>query len=228
MNASDIKNYAITSSYSEKSDISDSTLTMYLNIEYHKFAKLIKEKVRWDYFYDIFTTDIIENQNEYSFEPSATDNVGIENILSVDVKRWDTWYNLKYRDNANNNISLTDKEQYGGNMFDIKDSSLFIYPTPTENVVRWLIVQALTGLKDLTLTDTESLIYPWHTELRPYHFILWIGMRQHIFQMQWMYNEKIDAINEYEREVQKALNALKGRYKSSITQSRLDLSYYAN
>ncbi len=228
MQVSDIISYAKKSSYSENADISDSTIMMYLNIEYHKFAQLIKDRVRSDFFYDVFTTDIIANQNEYSFEWATAVKEGMDHILSVDMKEWDIRYRMKYRSNTSDNKSLYDRELYWSHTVDIKDSSLFIYPTPTHDVVDGLRVQAITTLKDLLITDTESAIYPWHSELRPYHSILWVWLRTHIFQMQGMYNEKIDSINEYDREIEKILDALKWRYRSAVTQPRQDLSYYAN
>jgi hypothetical protein len=50
--------------------ISDSDFLIYLNIERNKLASTIKNDVKNDFFYEKFTTDIVANQNEYSFEKS--------------------------------------------------------------------------------------------------------------------------------------------------------------
>lgn len=75
MKVQDILNYAITSSYSGASSISMDTLMVYLNIEYHRLAQLIKNEVRNDFFYEKFTTDLVAGQNEYSFEEATTDKI---------------------------------------------------------------------------------------------------------------------------------------------------------
>ena len=112
MKVSDIKDYAITSSYSGKSEISDDTLMMYLNIEYHKLANTIKNEVKNDFFYDKFTTDLKASQNEYSFEASGGTKVGIDKILSVEIKENESRRILKYSNNTNYNQPLDHLEKY--------------------------------------------------------------------------------------------------------------------
>lgn len=165
MKVQDILNYAITSSYSNNSSINNDMLLTYLNIEYHKLAKEIKDRVRSDFFYDIFTTNLVAGQNEYSFEPSTTDNVGIEHILSVEIKQSSdvddkTWVRLAYRNSNMGALSLSQMQSNSYPCFDINDSSLFIFPTPTRSIIDGLRVQAITSLVDLKSDGEESSIYP--------------------------------------------------------------------
>lgn len=229
MKVQDILNYAITSSYSGASSISMDTLMVYLNIEYHRLAQLIKNEVRNDFFYEKFTTDLVAGQNEYSFEEATTDKIWIEKILSVDVqyRTGGSWQRLAYWDDTDTTQPLYDQEQSSEWMYDIKDSSLFLYPTPTVSVSNGLVVQAITSLVDLKSDGEESSIYPWHSELRAYHYLLGIGVRAHIFQQLGMYGEKNATLTEYERELNACLSSLRWRYKGAVTQTRPNLERLA-
>ena len=226
MDVQSIKQFALSSWYSTDMQISDSDFLIYLNIERNKLASTIKNDVKNDFFYEKFTTDIVANQNEYSFEKSLPSQEWIERILSVEIKQNDQWKRLIYWDNTNYDIPLDKLQVYDYWMYDIKDSSIFIYPTPTESVTDWLIAQVLTTLKDVTINSPEDDILWWHSELRWQHYILWIWVRKHVFQAKALYQEKDKAIEEYNYEIQKMVSSLRWRYASSLTLERNDLSYY--
>ena len=140
----------------------------------------IKKMVAQDYFFDIYTVDTVANQNEYSFETSTSTQVGMWDIIRLEIKRasTDTYYSLlkpsALDDRTTDELeALTLKDDW---FYEVKDSSVFIYPKPTVWVTNGLRMQSIINLIDLTATDTETLIFPRHSELRQYHYVmaLWV------------------------------------------------------
>lgn len=56
------------------SDVVDATLLEFLNIGYHALENAIVNHVNEDYFYELFTTDTVADQNEYVLEESTPTN----------------------------------------------------------------------------------------------------------------------------------------------------------
>jgi len=47
-------------------NLSDAKIISYMNIAYHDLENAIVDRVGEDYFWDIFTTDTVVDQNEYT------------------------------------------------------------------------------------------------------------------------------------------------------------------
>ena len=79
-----------------ESDYSDAKLLKYANKRYHDIENKIKKYVAQDYFYDIYTVDTVADQNEYTFEVSASDEIGMLDVIRLEIKRAtdDTYYSL--------------------------------------------------------------------------------------------------------------------------------------
>jgi len=67
----DITEYAREQANVSSADYTDAKLLKYVNRRYHEIENSIKKFVAVDYFYDVYTTNLVANQNEYSFETSS-------------------------------------------------------------------------------------------------------------------------------------------------------------
>ena len=59
-------------------------------------------------------------------------------------------------------------------LFDIKDSSIFLYPTPKQTIENGIRGQAITSVRDLQLTDNEEAIFPGHSDLRDFYELIYL------------------------------------------------------
>ena len=82
--------------------------------------------------------------------------------------------NTEYKQSLASLGTYLPKEQ---GIFDIKDSSVFVYPTPTNSVTNGIKIQGIVNLIDLDTSDIETDIFPNHTELRQWHYLISMGMR---------------------------------------------------
>jgi len=202
--------------------ITDTKALRYLNIVYHTIANRIIEDINEDYFWDVFTTDTILNQNEYTFNEATATTNWMNKIQRVEVK-WkstdefstlieaDTLASYKTSEWRINNKLSTDEW-----FFDIKDWSIFIYPAPTEAVEAWMRVQSTITLQDLVLWGAESTIFPRNSDLRGYHQILSVWMKQYIYSQQGLTNEKNDSINEFNQKLTQMISNIKDRYNNPV------------
>lgn len=54
------------------SNVDATTILRYTNIAYHNLENEICDKVNEDYFWDLFTTDIVADQNEYVLQANSS------------------------------------------------------------------------------------------------------------------------------------------------------------
>jgi len=176
MQITDIFNYSREQANVSSTDYTDAKLLKYANRRYHEIENAIKKYVAQDYFFDIYTVDTVANQNEYTFETSSATQVGMLDVIRLEIKRatTDTYYTLlkpgALDDNTTDKIEDIQPKENG--FYEVKDSSVFIYPTPLNTVTNGLKMQSIVNLIDLTATDAETLLFPRHTELRQYHYII--------------------------------------------------------
>ena len=220
-----------TLTHTDSDQISDSQALDYLNIVYKKIASEIVMKIDEDYFWDIFETDTVANQNEYVLPLANNLTAWFKKITRVELKysATDSARTLVSSDtiaNYKDTVDRLDNDISTANAFyDIKDGSIFIYPAPKQAVTDWLVINAITTLVDLVSWGSESSIYPNNSELREYHDVLAVWMKQYIFSQQWLINEKNDAINEYRLVLDQLLDTLKDRYFNAV-ETELPSSYF--
>lgn len=211
-------------------NFSDANLLKYVNTRYHIIENEIKDLVAEDYFFNIYRSDLVEWQNEYSLKWSASDEEWISKIVSVSAKRSDDdeyytklseniveWYSTDY---LQSNISTW---QW---FYEIKDSSIFIYPKAPNSVFWWLEARAIITNPDLTTTSIESNIFPRHSELRHYHYIIALWLIADILWIDWKDNEKNIAESKFEREILRMCKALWWRKHTAVTQNLPNLDFY--
>lgn len=218
MTVDQIISLARTLTYTDSGQVSDADALIFLNIVYHDIYSRIVNEVDEDYFWDVFSADTIENQNEYVLPLWSATTQWLFKITRVEVKRKSTdsyfrnvpsWTLSNYQKRSDvwiqNNLTL-EKEFY-----DIRENSIFIYPKPTEAITWWIKVSGIKTLIDLVSGGEENTIFPLNPELRAYHNILALGMVKYINMTKGKTNEKNDAVSEYEREVQKMMSHIGNR-----------------
>ena len=180
--------------------IADADYLTYLNIIYKDiFSRLSVNSKK--YTWQTYTTDVVAWQQEYIIpQPSDTqtwlklvlDCFYIHEWKDKRIPIYDASINIDYEINKN-------KEPYGV----IRDGSIFLYPTPTENITAWLRLEGKYIPLDLTLTNTSDEI-----KLAPeYHNILvkWLnslvfGEKQLFDKQQLMEQEYNQAISRMQTE----------------------------
>lgn len=220
MQYTDITAYAVEQANVSATDYTDSKLLKYVNRRYHDLENRIKKYVAQDYFFDIYTVDTVANQNEYTFETSSATQVGMLDVIRLEIKRatTDTYYTLVKPQALDDRTTdeLATWVSKDSACYEIKDSSIFIYPTPTVAVTNGLKMQCTVNLIDLTATDDETLIFPRHSELRQYHYIIALWVIADIFGMKRLMNEKAAAEADYERALQQMITQLGNRESTPI------------
>lgn len=219
--------------------ITDAMLLKWLQEPYHELENAIVTEVNEDYFFDILRTNLIADQNEYTLQPSTAVSTGVKKIISVEVKRNtnDSYRSLPPMQKDYDQDAALDQlevETQLPGFYDIKDSSIFLYPKPTATIM-WgstitngLQMQAIVNMIDLTLAGVEADIYPWHTELRQYHHLLpiWLAHKIYIYKKMWTEAREVRALFLEQKQIM--IDNLSDRDIGPIEVQRPDLSYYKN
>ena len=208
--------------------ISDIELLSYLNRRRNELANEIIRLVNEDFFYDIFTTDLIAGQFEYSFQECTPSIEGVKKFITLEVKRDDhyilipkkpmnsLWFTLEQMENLSINEAF----------FDIKDSSIFLYPLSGKTVQDGIRGQVITSIKDLKLNDTESTIFPWHTDLRDYYELMYIWAKIDCRDCKQEFDKKQIAMQDFEYKKKQMISFLTNRYNSPMELQTPNLDHF--
>lgn len=131
--------------------ISDTDYLIYLNIIYKDiFSRLSTASKK--YTRQTYTTDVVADQTEYTIPTPVSTQTWLKLVLDVFYK----WEKIKiYDSDIRNHETVAEYvKPYGI----LRDGSIFIYPTPTENIEWWLRMEWKYIPLDLELTDTETYI----------------------------------------------------------------------
>jgi len=189
--------------YVEVSQMDDAELLMYINLSYHDIENTITTKVNESFFYQRRKTNVVDWQGEYTFEPSTATTQWFKKITQIEIKRTNEQEyfskipheSIQLFDSAKDVLEALTPASWG--FFDLKDSSLFIYPTPSEDVNQWLVVWGIVNLIDLTVTDVETDIFPDHSDIRQFIPMLVMWAKPYVYQARGLIDLKNDAKNEY-------------------------------
>lgn len=131
--------------------INDNDYLSYLNTVYKDiFSRLSTASKK--YTWQTYTTDVVADQNEYTIPAPVSTQTWLKLVLDVFYK----WERVKIFDSdiRSTEIEKEYRKPYGI----IRDWSIFIYPTPKENIEWWLRMEWKYIPLDLELTDTETYI----------------------------------------------------------------------
>lgn len=210
--------------------LSDAELLDFLNRRRNELVNELITKVNEDFFYEIFTTDLVAGQNEYSLQKCSPEQEGMKKIISLEIKsREDSPYTLIPKKGMNTlGLSLDELNNMSESQtfFDIKDSSIFLYPTPKQTIENGIRGQTITSVRDLQLTDNEEAIFPGHSDLRDFYELIYIGAKIDCRDVKQDFDKKNLALNDYEMTKRKMLSYLSDRYNSPAEFQAPTLDYY--
>lgn len=199
----------------------DATLLKYANIAYKKFQNALVRKVNENYFYDILYADTVIWQNEYTLKTASGTVVGIKKIITGNIK-WkdtDTYYSKLAQSSTNLSTQAIDEQAADPDQEDfiqIKDGSVFIFPTPTEAVTNGIMVEAIITLDDLTVSSIEEEIFPYNSELRDYHEIIAVGIVPYIYGTLKQIDLKNNATMEFYNEIERMTDEISDRFNNDL------------
>lgn len=193
MTVQEIINRARRMTYTNSVQYTDAIAIEDFNIIYSDLCNAIIQEVDEWYFWSQYTTDTTIWQNEYVMQ---SDFSKVE-TLSIKYSDDDTYYTqVKYLDTDSldrDSWYYAVNQDKSNPFYNIKNNSIFIYPSPTEVVTWWIKLKVLLNPTDLLITDWEDdIILPVE-----YHYIISEWMKQFAYQARWKIQEKNDAINEY-------------------------------
>lgn len=199
------------------SNVDATTILRYVNIAYHTVENEICEKVNEDYFWDIFTTSTVADQNEYVLQANSSTVVGVKKVNRVEVKRKTAdEYMEVLRADAIQNYKTSDarlQANASNPFYEFREGSIFLYPTPTESVTNWLKIYWVKSLIDLVAWSAETTIFPNHSELRQFHQIVALGAIPYVLRHR---NVDTSLVNnaqiQYENELYKMITVLNSKY----------------
>lgn len=134
-----------------------------LNVRYRRTITAITGKVQ-DFFWTWWTFDTVTSQNEYEIAQFTFTDTFTRDIISVDsvaikYKAYNDYYKLEKSDFSSLDYDLTRYATWWGTPFYfVRDKSIFIAPSPTENVTAWGILYGNYRPLDLTLSDSTTEI----------------------------------------------------------------------
>lgn len=182
-------------------DLDNTKLINYLNTVYRDVCSRLTID-NDNFFIEDDTQNIVSWTNAYAIPSTA------EKVIAVYVKYdSDDTYQLRQRSDSVINDTyhsieyLENETPTNAAFYEIVEDNVVIYPSPSENVTNGITVRYTEIPADLVVWWAESTI-----RFKPkYHDILWLGIKQYIYQYRQKLNEKNDAKAEYERELAKMI-----------------------
>ena len=196
----------------------------YFNRRRNYIIDCIRSKT-WEYFFHkTYYSNLVAGQNQYTLPTSSSTNWGILVVKRVEIKiLWtDTYRN--YIEWDTRSIESTDELEVNSKyIYEIRNNSLFLYPTPTESITDWIFIEWVVNLPDCTESSIELDIYWWHTELRQYINLISLWLNADLYSSNRQYSDKQIAEQEFMEWIQKMMKNVWDRWNSVIHQEEPDL-----
>ena len=212
MDMQDIVDLSRRLSYRTQAQVPDDVLVEYSNINYKQLVRKIITEINENFFYDERTTDLVENQTEYHMPSALSTSQWALKMLSVECKYKATDKYIKLTSNTlwslPKAIEYYKTEQPATNPFyRIAENSLFIYPTPTIDVVEWLRLFWIKNAINLAIDAEEwDFIIP-----KEYLHLIAYGNIYHIYLADWEIQKAQNMKQNYYDEMQQMIKELSDR-----------------
>ena len=216
MNWTQIYNRALRQAHTDSDDYTTDDANIDMDLRYQELVDEIVSVTKWDYFWDKWETDTVEDQSEYVAEKLgiAPDDLDIKKINKVFIKYStnDTiWTRVRYQ----NPWALIEHPDYyktqqpiSDPFFYIQDTSIFIYPAPGEVVTDWLELFVIHKPAEITTSSVESDI-----EIpTQFHKLISDWLRIDIYLSQGLENEAQAAQAKYDTWIRAMVSIMKERY----------------
>lgn len=201
-----------------------------LNLVYQDLVDRIVSITKWDYFWDIGTSQAVSWQSEYvaeklGIEPDALDIKKINKVFIKYSADQEYYTQAKYQNPwklEEHPDYYKDKQSKTEPFFYIQDESFFIYPAPTENVTDWIQIYVIHKPADIDNTSTEDNI-----EIpAQFHKVIADWLKMYIYQSQGKLNEAQIAEQDYEKWIANMVAFIKQRYNQPIKKTQSNLNTY--
>lgn len=194
--------------------ISDNDYLTYLNIVYKDiFSRLSTASKK--YTWQTYVTDVVSDQTEYTIPAPVSTQTWLKLVLDVFYK----WEKIKiYDSDIRDNETVAEYvKPYGI----IRDWSIFIYPTPKENIEWWLRMEWKYIPLDLELTDTETYIkLP-----AEYHNVMVKWLNSYVFGEKQVFDKQQLRENAYLWAIQQIMTEWSFENESAYHVEDADLSF---
>jgi hypothetical protein len=194
--------------------ISDNDYLTYLNIVYKDiFSRLSTASKK--YTWQTYVTDVVADQTEYTIPAPVSTQTWLKLVLDVFYK----WEKIKiYDSDIRDNETVAEYvKPYGI----IRDWSIFIYPTPKENIEWGLRMEWKYIPLDLELTDTETYIkLP-----AEYHNVIVKWLNSYVFGEKQVFDKQQLRENAYLWAIQQIMTEWSFENESAYHVEDADLSF---
>jgi len=210
-------------------DISYASALKYVN-KRRNFVISKLQILNEDFFRDTKKTNLIAEQNEYNLPTSTSADGWYLSLKRVEIKYKstdeyrevvpsDTLSTLKY-DGADY-ISANQANPF----YEIKDGSIFIYPTPSEAITDGLVIRNTQNLPDITVASTEWDFFGQRTELRTFVQLIADGLIADLYGKSRQYDDKAIAEQDFVNHLSLMIKTVSNRGNNIITDQMPDLSH---
>lgn len=200
----------------DTSQLTDANALRYYNdIRDTVIDRIVQEKE--DYFYNEFTVDLVIGKREYLLpkrgdlaEDGVTVLDGIKKIKNLGIKYSSTetdYSKLRLESSDNLDKDILSYSDTVSPFYVLSDNSVFLYPTPNEDVDAWLIVYAISQPKKVILTDTETL-----PDFVKKIILLWMGAKVNEVNRKFDVSSVLQA--RFDKELSRIGISLSGRVSS--------------
>lgn len=184
-----------------KEKYTDEQLIVDLNFLYQRIRRELVARDE-NYFWTWRKTDIKENTSEYRLEEITGTKSGMYTIKEVLL-------------NGEHLPLLSDSEAKSGKKgWQILDDHIILNWSPQEDQTQALKVVGIQTVNDLTLYDTESAIFPWHSTLRVLDEVLIMGLCAKIREGKNDFDKADRAEAKFEQRLNQVLARLTQRVQS--------------
>lgn len=183
-----------------------------------------------DFFWDTKKANLGALQNEYTLPVSTPADWGYLSLKRVEVKykssdtyrRVDPGNALPTLSNASADyIGITQSNQF----YEIKDGSMFLYPTPTEAVTDGLVIRVTENLPDITVASIENDFFGQRSELRNFVQVIADWLVADLYGKSRQYDDKAIAEQDFSSHLMLMMKTVSNRGNSIITAQEPDLSH---
>lgn len=169
------------------------------------------------------------NQNEYVIlETETSPNYRINRVNKVSLKygTGDSYFTPATRISPKDFVNDSDwyevNQSQSTPVYYVADNSVFLFPTPDENVTSGLKLEVILQPVDLTISSTEDeVVIPPR-----FHKVIIQGMRQRIYAGRQLLNEENIAMATYDKMKREMVSAMKARDQGVVQVVTGDLSNY--
>jgi len=220
MNPTEIINKALLDTHTDSGNYDPTTVWLEaLNIVRDEVINDIVSLVKEDFYWDEVKATSIIWESEYNIEQIQwTPALDIKKINKLFVK-YDEDSEYYTRSTYQNPSTLSkDLDYYSDNQstaipfFYFQDNSIFLYPAFKKEITDWVKMNVIYNPAELTNTSTETNIEIQKDK----HYILVIGMWEHIYRSQGKINEADNARVRFREERTNFVTELKARYNQKV------------